>query len=72
MSERLLRRMWLVVVLGLAVPAGAEMNPHFAGLQPLLGKTWRGEFPVAKDGKPVVDVSRFELALSDTTAALKA
>ena len=64
MRLAILRRASLIVVLGLAVPAGAEMNKHFSGLQPLLGKTWRGEFPPGKDAKPVVDVSHFELVLN--------
>ena len=42
----------------------AEPNPHFEPLKPLLGKTWRGVFPNSKPDKPVVDVSRFELALN--------
>jgi len=54
----------VVVVLALAAPARAEMNPRFAPLKALLGKTWRGDFPVAAGAKPVVDVSRFELALN--------
>ena len=47
----------------LASAALAEMNPHFEALKPLLGKTWRGTFPKSTAEKPVVDVSRFELAL---------
>lgn len=42
----------------------AAMNPHFEPLKPLLGKTWRGVFPNSTPEKPVVDVSRFELALN--------
>jgi hypothetical protein len=43
--------------------AQAEMNPHFEALKPLLGRTWRGHFKNSTPEKPVVDVSRFELAL---------
>ena len=39
------------------------MSPHFEALKPLLGRTWRGAFPNSTPEKPVVDVSRFELAL---------
>jgi hypothetical protein len=42
----------------------AELSPQLAPLRPLVGKTWRGEFPESKPGKPVVDVSRYEVALS--------
>jgi hypothetical protein len=55
------------VLLGLgAVPAvaSAGMNAHLEPLSPLLGKTWRGVFPRSTPDKPVVDVSRFELALN--------
>ena len=48
----------------MAVPAGAEMNPRFEPLRPLLGKTWKGVFPSSTPAKPVVDVSRFELVLN--------
>jgi hypothetical protein len=44
--------------------AAADMSPHFEPLKPLLGKTWRGVFPNSTPAKPVVDVSRFELALN--------
>ena len=40
------------------------MNPRFEPLRPLLGKTWKGVFPGSTAAKPVVDVSRFELALN--------
>ena len=42
----------------------AELSPHLAPLRPLVGKTWRGEFPESKPGKPVIDVSRYEVALN--------
>ena len=44
--------------------AAVEMNPHFAPLAPLLGKTWRGTVSPPGAAKPSVDVSRFELALN--------
>jgi hypothetical protein len=47
-----------------AAPASAEMNPRFEPLRHLLGKTWKGVFPGSTPDKPVVDVSRFELALN--------
>ena len=54
----------LALALAMAVPAAAEMNPRFEPLRPLLGKTWKGVFPGSTAAKPVVDVSRFELALN--------
>jgi hypothetical protein len=51
----------------LAVPANApaaELSSRLAPLAPLAGKTWRGVFPESKPAKPVVDVSRFEVALN--------
>ena len=42
----------------------AELSPQLAPLKPLVGKTWRGVFPNSKPDKPVVDVSRFEIALN--------
>src|ERR687896_1633222 len=51
----------------LAFPAAAdpaELNPRLAPLRPLAGKTWRGVFPESKPDKPMVDVSRFEVALN--------
>jgi len=51
----------------LALPAPArpvELDAHRAPLKPLAGKTWRGVFPNSKPEKPVVDVSRFEVALN--------
>jgi hypothetical protein len=53
-----------ILALTLAVPLAAEMNPRFEPLRPLLGKTWKGAFPNSTPTKPVVDVSRFELALN--------
>ena len=51
----------------LALPAAArpvELDAHLAPLKPLAGKTWRGVFPNSKPDKPVVDVSRWEVALN--------
>jgi hypothetical protein len=56
-----------VLAAALAVPAtaaAAELTSRLAPLAPLVGKTWRGTFPDAKPDKPVVDVSRFEVALN--------
>lgn len=44
--------------------AAAEMNPHFAPLAHLLGKTWRGTVSPPGAQKPAVDIQRFELALN--------
>ncbi len=40
------------------------MSEHFKMLKPLLGKTWRGTFPNSTPEKPVIDTSRWELALN--------
>jgi hypothetical protein len=42
----------------------AEIDPRLAPLQPLVGKTWRGELSPPGAVKKVVDVHRFELALN--------
>jgi hypothetical protein len=42
----------------------AELSAPLAPLRPLVGKTWRGVFPESKPEKPMVDVSRFEVALN--------
>jgi hypothetical protein len=47
-----------------AAGRAAELDPHLAPLKPLAGKTWRGVFPSSTPEKPVVDVSRFEVALN--------
>lgn len=65
MKKATARRALLVCMLGLTRgPAFAEMNSRFEPLKPLLGKTWRGEFPNSTAQKPMVDVSRFEVALN--------
>jgi len=57
--------MLLAAFLACVSGAGAaEMNPRFAPLAPLLGKTWRGTVSPPGAAKPSVDVSRFELALN--------
>jgi hypothetical protein len=43
----------------------AEIDPRLAPLQPLVGKTWRGELSPPGAARPMVDVQRFELALND-------
>ena len=60
---------WRVVcaaaVLAGAVDArAAELSERLAPLRPLVGKTWRGTFPESTPDKPIVDVSRFEVALN--------
>ena len=61
-------RLKLVLAVGamlLGAPAhAAELSEHLAPLRPLVGKTWRGTFPESKPDKPMVDVSRFEVALN--------
>ena len=63
-----IRRLSLAVLMAtLALPAAArpvDLDPHLAPFKPLVGKTWRGMFPNSKPDKPVVDVSRFEVALN--------
>jgi hypothetical protein len=64
MKRMLVLKMVLVLTLAAVVPLTAEMNPRFEPLRPFLGKTWKGVFPNSTAAKPVVDVSRFELALN--------
>jgi hypothetical protein len=64
MNKTLVAKTFLSVALAVSVPAMAEMNPNLEPLRPLLGKTWKGAFPNSTAAKPVVDVSRFELALN--------
>jgi len=42
----------------------AEIDPRLAALQPLVGKTWRGELSPPGAARPIVDVQRFELTLN--------
>jgi hypothetical protein len=55
----------LAVAAALAAPVAqaAELDKNLAPLAPFVGKTWRGELSPPGAAKPVVDVSRFELAL---------
>jgi hypothetical protein len=55
-----------VLLAALCVPSApaAEPIPQLEPLKPLVGKTWRSVFPNSTAEKPVVDVSRFELALN--------
>ena len=62
-------RWTLVVAVGAALAGtpgaqAAELSARLAPLRPLVGKTWRGTFPESKPDKPMVDVSRFEVALN--------
>lgn len=43
---------------------GASLHPNLEAFRPLLGQTWAGEFPPAKDGSAVTDVVRYERALN--------
>jgi hypothetical protein len=52
------------VLAGASGASAADLNPRFAPLAPLLGKTWRGAVSPPGAVKPSVDVSRFELALN--------
>lgn len=54
----------LGLALGASEAAAAEMNPRLAPLRHLVGKTWRAVFPESTEARPVVDVSRFEVALN--------
>jgi hypothetical protein len=56
-----------VLLTAFVLPASgrpADLIPELAPLRPFVGKTWRGEFPESKPGKPVVDISRYEVALN--------
>jgi hypothetical protein len=59
----LLAACW-AATLSLASAEGTSLNPHLQGLQPLLGKTWKGVFEGSKSEKPTVDVTRWERALN--------
>ena len=41
-----------------------SLNPHFAPLEPLLGKTWKGTLKNSSPDKPIVDVQQWERALN--------
>lgn len=42
----------------------AKLNEHLAVFQPLVGKTWKGEFANSTAENPMVDISRWERALN--------
>jgi len=44
--------------------SAAEMSPQLEPLRPYLGKAWRGVFPRSTPDKPLIDVSRWDLALN--------
>jgi hypothetical protein len=65
MRTRAARTLAALGALALApVARAADMNPHFAPLAPLLGKTFRGVVSPPDAAHPAVDVQRFELALN--------
>jgi len=51
-------------VLTLTAADNPSLNPHLAPLQPLLGKTWKGNFKNSKPGHPAEDVAHWERALN--------
>ena len=55
----------VVYLLSAAAVNAAEpkLDEHLAPFAPLVGKTWRGEFANSTKEKPMVDVSRWEVAL---------
>jgi hypothetical protein len=65
MGTRAARTLAALAALALApVARAADMNPHFAPLAPLLGKTFRGVVSPPGAAHPAVDVQRYELALN--------
>jgi len=57
----------VVFILAAALQGMAEepsLNPHLALLQPLLGKSMKGEFIGSTPEKPIVDVQHWERALN--------
>jgi hypothetical protein len=44
--------------------APAKLNEHLAVFEPMLGKTWKGEFASSTKEKPVFDIARWERALN--------
>ncbi len=64
MGFRICWRLAAVATLVAGALQAAEIDPRLAPLQPLVGKTWRGELQPPGAAKPVVDVSRFELVLN--------
>lgn len=61
----------IVTVVIFAVPTAVEgqdtttqLNQHLAQFEPMVGKTWRGEFASSTEEKPVIDIARWERALN--------
>ncbi len=50
------------IILSGAANAQNELSEHLKGLQPYIGKTWKGELKSADQQKPTYDVSRWERA----------
>jgi hypothetical protein len=56
-----------VLIATLVLPAAArpaDLIPQLAPLRPVVGKTWRGVFPQSTAEKPMIDISRYEVALN--------
>lgn len=53
----------LFALAAMTLAAQTTVPPRFAMFEPLLGRTWRGEFESSTKEKPVIDISRWELAL---------
>jgi hypothetical protein len=64
MKKRITWMLAAVAALAAGALHSAEIDPRLTPLQPLVGKTWRGELSPPGAAKPVVDVQRFELALN--------
>jgi hypothetical protein len=41
-----------------------KLNEHLAQFEPLVGKTWKGEFANSTKEKPVIDIAQWEAALN--------
>lgn len=52
-----------LVFAGTLSAAEPRLDEHLAPLQPLVGKTWKGEFKNSTKEKPIFDVSRWEITL---------
>lgn len=66
MSARLVVLLGLMLLPAIAsaqetIPSSPPVSDPFTMLEPLLGRTWRGEF--AGTDKPVIDIQRWERAL---------
>jgi hypothetical protein len=64
MRKTILFLLGLAASFEIAAADEASLNPHLALLQPLLGKTMRGEFTESTPEKPIIDVQHWERALS--------